>query len=58
MIRFHRQAEKFILSQGNTTASRLYAALEKLPSGDVKRLHGKTMPPLYSTFKINTEMVR
>ena len=47
MIKYHRQAEKFILSQGKTIALRLYQAVEKIPLGDIKRLHGKGKPPLY-----------
>jgi mRNA interferase RelE/StbE len=47
MIEFHKQAEKFILSQGKTIALRLYRAIEKLPLGDVKRLSGSGNPPLY-----------
>ena len=47
MIRYHKQAEKFILSQGKTVAVRLYNAIEQLPLGDVKRLQGKKDPPLY-----------
>jgi mRNA interferase RelE/StbE len=47
MIKYHKQAEKFILSQGKSNALRLYNAIENLPSGDVKRLHGKKSPTLY-----------
>jgi mRNA interferase RelE/StbE len=47
MIEFHKQAEKFILSQSKTAALRLYRAIEKLPLGDVKRLSGHGAPPLY-----------
>jgi len=35
MIRYRKQAEKFILSQKKSTALRLYKAIEKLPEGDV-----------------------
>ncbi|MDR0380860.1 MAG: type II toxin-antitoxin system RelE/ParE family toxin [Oscillospiraceae bacterium] len=47
MIKYHKQAEKFILSQGKTAALRLYRAIEGLPLGDVQRLRGKDDPPLY-----------
>ncbi len=47
MIKYHKQAEKFILSQGKTIALRLYRAIEQLPLGDVKRLQGQKEPPLY-----------
>jgi len=47
MIRYHKSAEKFILSQGKTVAMRLYAAIEQLPLGDVRRLQGHKNPPLY-----------
>ena len=47
MIKYSKEAEKFILSQGKTAAIRLYHAIEKLPLGDVKRLQGKRNTPLY-----------
>jgi len=47
MIKYSKQAEKFILMQGKTSAMRLYNAIEHLPLGDVKRLHGEKNPPLY-----------
>ena len=47
MIKYHKQAEKFLLAQGKTNALRLSAAIEALPLGDVKRLHGHKNPPLY-----------
>ena len=47
MIKYHKQAEKFILSQDKTAALRLYGAIEQLPLGDVKRIQGKKEPPLY-----------
>jgi mRNA interferase RelE/StbE len=47
MIKYHKQAEKFILSQGKTAALRLYGAIEQLPLGDIKRMQGKKEPPLY-----------
>ena len=47
MIKYHKQAEKFLLSQGKTMALRLYAAIEQLPLGDVKRLQGSKNPVLY-----------
>jgi mRNA interferase RelE/StbE len=40
MIKYHKQAEKFILSQDKNNATRLSAAIRQLPLGDVKRLHG------------------
>ena len=46
MIRYSKHAEKFILSQGKSTALRIYNAVEQLPSGDVKRLYGQMNPPL------------
>ena len=47
MIKYSKEAEKFILSQGKSTALRLYKAIEGLPLGDVKRLQGNKNPPLY-----------
>jgi len=47
MIKYNKQAEKFILSQGKTVALRLYRAIEHLPLGDVKRLHGQKAPQLF-----------
>ena len=47
MINVHKQAEKFILSQGKSAALRLYNAIEQLPLGDVKPLRGKKKPQLY-----------
>ena len=47
MIRYSKEAEKFILSQNKTTVMRIYNAVEKLPFGDVKRLHGTRKPTLY-----------
>ena len=47
MIRIHKDAEKFILSQGKKSALRIYAAIEKLPLGDVKKLQGKQSPILF-----------
>ena len=47
MIKYSREAEKFILSQGKTAALRLYRAIEQLPLGDVKLLRGKKSPQLY-----------
>jgi len=47
MIKYHKQAEKFILSQGKANAKRLYTAIESLPLGDVKRLRGRKEPPMY-----------
>jgi len=47
MIQYHKQAEKFILSQGKSVALRLYNAIERLPLGDVKPLRGTKKPQLY-----------
>ena len=47
MIKYHKQAEKFILSQGKTAALRIYESIEQLPIGDVKRLQGKKGSQLY-----------
>ena len=47
MIKYSKEAEKFILSQGKTIALRIYNAAEKLPLGDVKRLQGTKKPQLY-----------
>ena len=47
MIKYSKEAEKFILSQNKTTALRIYNAVEKLPLGDVKRLYGTKQSPLY-----------
>jgi hypothetical protein len=47
MIKYHKQAEKYILSQGKITALRIFGAIENLPLGDVKPLQGKKKPPLY-----------
>jgi len=47
MIKFHKQAEKFILSQSKASALRLRAAIQQLPFGDTKRLQGYKNPPLY-----------
>ena len=47
MIKYHKKAEKFLLSQTQHNAIRLYHAIEKLPLDDIKRLQGKTKPALY-----------
>jgi len=47
MIKYHKQAEKFILSQGKNMAMRIFNAIEQLPLGDVKRMQGKKKPPLF-----------
>ena len=47
MIKYHKKAEKFILSQGKVVALRIYSAIERLPLGDVKPLAGKKNPQLY-----------
>ncbi len=47
MTRYHKQAERFILSQGKAAALRIYGAIEKLPLGDVKYLQGTSKPKKY-----------
>ena len=47
MIKYHKQAEKFILSQNKVNATRIITAIEQLPLGDVKRLHGGNKPYKY-----------
>jgi mRNA interferase RelE/StbE len=47
MIKYHKRAEKFILSQEERNALRLYKAINKLPLGDIKRLQAKKNPPLF-----------
>ena len=47
MIRYHKQPEKYILSQDRITAERLLRAIGKLPSGDTKPLSGSNNPKLY-----------
>ena len=44
MIRYHKQAEKFVLSQDRKTAVRLTEAIRQLPLGDVKPLQGSKNP--------------
>ena len=40
IIEYHKRAKKFITSQEEKTALRLYKAIEKLPDGDVTKLKG------------------
>lgn len=40
MIRYSKQAIKFLAKQDNATRKRIKSALEKLPAGDVKKLTG------------------
>jgi len=47
MIKYHKQAEKYILSQSRKTALRIYEAIDQLPLGDVKPLRGRVKPHLY-----------
>ncbi len=47
MIKYHKQATKFIASQGKSAAIRLYRAIQNLPSGDVIRMEGRNNPPTY-----------
>jgi mRNA-degrading endonuclease RelE of RelBE toxin-antitoxin system len=46
-IFYSRQAQKFLLSQENKLAKLMREKILMLPTGDVKRLAGKTVPPLY-----------
>ena len=46
-IRYHKQAEKFILSQSKVNARRIRDAVIKLPLGDVKKTQGNHNPVLY-----------
>ena len=47
MIKYSKEAEKFILSQGKTSALRIYNAVNIIPLGDIKRLQGTKKPALY-----------
>ena len=47
MIKYHKQAEKFILSQDKKTAKRISAAIRQLPLGDVKPMQGTNKPQKY-----------
>ncbi|MCL2353729.1 MAG: type II toxin-antitoxin system RelE/ParE family toxin [Defluviitaleaceae bacterium] len=47
MIKYKKQAEKFLLSQDKAKALHIYNEIEKLPLGDVKRLQGSGKPPLF-----------
>jgi len=47
MIKYHKQAEKFMLSQGRAASLRLYTAIQQLPIGDVKKMQGSKNPQLY-----------
>ena len=47
MIKYHKQAEKFILSQGQAASLRLYTAIQQLPVGDVEKIQGSKKPQLY-----------
>lgn len=40
MIRYSKQAIKFLAKQDDATRKRITRALKKLPAGDVKRLTG------------------
>lgn len=40
MIRYSKQAIKFLAKQDDATRKRIKSALEKLPAGDVKKLTG------------------
>ena len=44
MIKYHKQAEKFLLSQDKKTAIRIFEAISQLPSGDIKPLKGNNKP--------------
>ena len=45
MIKYRKQAEKFILSQGKQQATRIMLAVERLPAGDVKPYKGRQGSP-------------
>ena len=40
-IRYSKQAIKVIAGMDKTTKQRIHAAIERLPEGDVKLLHGR-----------------
>ena len=46
-INYHKQAEKFILSQGVVNAKRIKNAVDRLPLGDVRKIQGSRKPVLY-----------
>ena len=41
-IKYSKQALKFLKKQDKVTAKRIISAINELPSGDVKKLQGKT----------------
>lgn len=41
-IQYSKQAEKFLLKQDRITQKRIITAINKLPSGDVKKLQGRS----------------
>jgi len=47
MIKYNKEAEKFIFTQNKATAIRLYNAIKKIPAGDIKKLRGTHNPTLY-----------
>lgn len=40
-IHYSKQAEKFLKKQDSITRNRIRNAIHALPSGDIKKLHGK-----------------
>lgn len=41
MIRYSRQAQKFLSKQDSATRQRIETAIQALPAGDVKKLRGQ-----------------
>ena len=44
MIKYSKEAEKYLSSQSRNNAIRLFRAIEQLPFGDVVRLRGSKNP--------------
>lgn len=42
-IRYSKQAAKFLLKQPKHTQQRIITAINKLPSGDVKKMQGESL---------------
>ena len=47
MIKFHKKAEKYLLSLNKSDATRLHDAIENIPFGDIRKLQGTKDPVLY-----------
>lgn len=47
IISFSKSATKKLLKYNQSTRDRIYKAIKALPHGDVKRLRGNDVPPLY-----------